>query len=173
MLEIGSGTGQHAAALQLAFPALDWQASDPSAEHRASTAAWFQHVRLPARAALDIDAATDWADLDAVQNLGPLQAVVSMNVLHIAPFAVTQSIIAQARTALSDDGMLLFYGPFAINGDMISDGNRAFDAQLRANDPNAGIRDTDDIAQIATQHHMRLDEIRPMPANNQLLILRA
>jgi SAM-dependent methyltransferase len=172
VLEIGSGTGQHAAAFRLGFPGLDWIASDPDAGHRASVAAWAAEAGLPERPVLDIDAATDWAGAPEVAALGPLAAIVSMNVIHIAPIAVTEGIVRGAGRALAPQGLLVFYGPFRENGVHTGEGNRRFDEGLRAENPEWGVRDVADIADMAKAAGLFPAALIAMPANNRLLIFR-
>lgn len=171
-LEIGSGTGQHAGAFALAFPGLDWWPSDPDPGHRASIAAWRASLRLPARAALDLDAAADWPLLPAVAVLGPLAAILALNVIHIAPVAVARGIVAGAGQALSPGGVLVFYGPFKEHGRHIGDGNAAFDAGLRAENPDWGLRDIAEIGTLAAKAGLGFAALQAMPANNRLLVLR-
>ena len=149
VLEIGAGTGQHAAAFRLGYPALDWLASDPDPDHRASVAAWADAAGLPARPVLDLDAAADWAAAPEVAALGPLTAVVAMNVIHIAPIAVAEGIVRGAGRALGPHGLLVFYGPFRENGAHTGEGNRRFDEGLRAENPAWGVRDTAEIGAMA------------------------
>lgn len=172
VLEIGAGTGQHAAAFRLGFPGLDWIASDPDADHRASVSAWAEALGLPPRPVLDIDAASDWAADPAVTALGPLAAVVSMNVIHIAPFAVAEGIVRGAGRTLAANGLLVFYGPFLENGRHTGEGNRLFDAGLRAENPDWGLRDTGTIRDIAEAAGLAFAALVGMPANNRLLIFR-
>ena len=172
VLEIGSGTGQHAGACALAFPDLTWQPSDPDADHRTSIVAWAAHLRLPAPSPLALDAADDWAASPPVAALGPLTAVVSMNVIHIAPFAVARGIVAGAGKTLATGGVLIFYGPFKVAGAHIGDGNAAFDTGLRAENPDWGIRDTTEIEALARATGLEFAALRAMPANNRLLVLR-
>jgi SAM-dependent methyltransferase len=172
VLEIGSGTGQHAAAFRLGFPGLDWIASDPDAGHRASVAAWAAEAGLPERPVLDIDAATDWAGAPEVAALGPLAAIVSMNVIHIAPIAVTEGIVRGAGRALAPQGLLVFYGPFRENGVHTGEGNRRFDEGLRAENPEWGVRDVADIADMAKAAGLSPAALIAMPANNRLLMFR-
>ncbi len=172
VLEIGSGTGQHAGACALAFPGLDWQPSDPVPDHRASITAWAAYLRLPERPVLDIDAAGDWPAMAQVAALGPLQAVVSMNVIHIAPFAVVRGIVAGAGRALAPGGLLIFYGPFMEDGAHTGEGNRRFDAGLRAENPDWGIRDLGEVEELGRDAGLELAELRPMPANNRVVVLR-
>lgn len=172
VLEIGSGTGQHAGACALAFPGLTWQPSDREPEHRASIAAWAVHLRLTSPPPLALDAADDWAISPPVAALGPLSAVVSMNVIHIAPFAVAKGIVAGAGKALAPGGLLIFYGPFKVNSAHIGDGNAAFDTGLRAENPNWGIRDTVEIEALAVAAGLEFAALQAMPANNRLFVLR-
>jgi len=172
VLEIGSGTGQHAGACALAFPGLFWQPSDREVEHRKSVAAWAAHLRLESPAPLDLDASTDWAARDDVRALGPLNAVVSMNVIHIAPFAVTRGLVAGAGKALAPGGLLIFYGPFKINGAHVGRGNAAFDAGLRGENPEWGIRESADVQALGAEVGLGFAGMQAMPANNRLLVLR-
>ena len=169
VLEIGAGTGQHASAFALAFPDLDWWPSDPDPLHRASIAAWATFLRAPERAPFAIDASTDWAA--EIAHLGPLTAVISLNVIHISPIAVLHGILDGAAQALGPDGFLAFYGPFTEDGAHTGPGNATFDANLRAENPEWGIRDISDIAQAGADLGFGPHSIRPMPANNRLLIL--
>jgi hypothetical protein len=172
VLEIGAGTGQHAGAFRLGFPGLDWIASDPDADHRASVAAWADTLGLPPRPVLDVDAASDWAAASDVAALGPLAAVVSMNVIHIAPVAVAEGIVRGAGRTLAANGLLVFYGPLLENGRHTGEGNRLFDAGLRAENPDWGLRDTSMIRDLAEAAGLSLAALLGMPANNRLLIFR-
>lgn len=173
VLEIGSGTGQHAAAFRLAFPDLHWIASDPAPENRASIRAWARFSGLPETEPLDLDAAGDWPARPEIEAHGPLTAVVSMNVIHISPFAVAQGIVRGAGRALGPGGLLVFYGPFRENGRHTGDGNARFDAGLRARDPAWGIRDTAEIGALADAAGLSFAAFEVMPANNRLLVFRA
>jgi len=171
-LEIGCGTGQHAAAYALAFPAVDWWPSDLDEWHRASAAAWAAHLRAPERPPLTLDASTDWAARDDIAALGLLSAVYAGNVTHIAPFTVTEGIVAGAGRALAPGGLLIFYGPFVVAGKMVGPGNAAFDARLRTSDPAWGLRDTGMIEALAEAAGLSPAALVAMPANNRLLIFR-
>jgi SAM-dependent methyltransferase len=172
VLEIGAGTGQHAAAFALAFPRLDWWPSDPDPVHRRSIAAWAAELGAPPRPPFAIDAGADWAGHDGIRALGPLAAILAANVTHIAPFAVTEGIVAGAGRALRPGGVLLLYGPFRVGGDFMGDGNRAFDAGLRAEDPAWGLREIDEIDALACTAGLRPEARLPMPANNLLGVWR-
>ncbi len=172
VLEIGAGTGQHAAAFAAAFPALTWWASDPVAAHRASIAAWSAASGAAVQGPLDLDAAGDWAARADIAALGPLTAIVSMNVIHIAPIAAAEGIFHGAAKALGEDGLLMFYGPFTENGRHISESNAAFDAGLRADDPSWGVRDVEALAAFAAPLGLARHALLEMPANNRLLVFR-
>ncbi len=172
VLEIGSGTGQHAAAMALAFPDLQWWPSDPDAAHRASISAWQAHLRAPDRPALALDGAADWAADPGVAALGPLGAVVSMNVIHISPVAVARGIIAGAGKALGRGGLLIFYGPFKENGEHTGAGNAAFDRGLRAENPDWGLRDIADLTAWSAAAGLDREAVIAMPANNRIVLFR-
>lgn len=167
VLEIGSGTGQHAFALAAAFPGLAWQPSDPFEAHLDSIRAWAAGADLPnLRDPLWLDAAERWPDL------GPLAAVLSINVIHITPWAVAGGIVRGAASALSPGGPLIFYGPFIEGGRHTGEGNRLFDQSLRAQDPAWGVRALEDVSAMAAAEGFGPPEVTVMPANNRLLCYR-
>lgn len=170
VLEIGSGTGQHAAAFDLAFPGISWWASDPEPAHRDSASAWRSQLGLPPRPALDIDAAGAWAA--ALTEIGPFEAVYSANVIHISPVSVMEGIVREASHILAPCGLLIFYGPFTEGGKHNSDGNAVFDKRLRADDPEWGLRDLHDLRDRAQGHGLQFVGLQAMPANNRLVIYR-
>ncbi|WP_226782665.1 DUF938 domain-containing protein [Oceaniglobus trochenteri] len=172
VLEIGCGTGQHAAGFALAFPGLAWWPSDPDGGHRASARAWAAELRAPERAPIALDAGEDWAALPGVRALGPLRAVLSMNVIHIAPPAVMRGIVAGSASVLAPDGLLIFYGPFLEEGQPTAPGNAAFDAGLRADNPDWGLREVGTLRRLAGEHGLTLAAQVAMPANNQLILFR-
>jgi len=172
VLEIGCGTGQHGASFALAFPCLDWWPSDPDAGHRASARAWAAELGAPDRPPLALDAASDWAQDPAVQALGPLTAVVAMNVIHIAPSVVASGILAGAAQRLAPGGLMIFYGPFLESGHPTAPGNASFDAALRADHPDWGLREVGALRREAAAPGLEFAGLIAMPANNRLLILR-
>ena len=174
VLEIGSGSGQHAVAFAKALPRLTWWPSDPVPAHRRSIAAWRRHATIDtvmAPVALDA-AATDWGlGRPGMPPSDNLAAIVCINVLHIAPWAVTEGLIGGARRHLAPDGRLIIYGPFARDGAHTASSNADFDRALRRQNPDWGVRDTAAIDEVARRHGLRLDEIIEMPANNVVLVL--
>ena len=171
VLEIGSGTGQHAVEFCRALGDVTWWPSDPLDGHLRSIAAWREHAKLAnLRAPARIDASQpDWQL--ASQGLPPVfTAMFCANVIHIAPWAVAQGIFAAASRHLAAHGRLLLYGPFRRDGVHNSPGNEAFDAGLRRDNPEWGVRDTAQLKDLAAKNGLRLAELIEMPANNAILV---
>ena len=171
VLEIGSGTGQHAVEFCRVLADVTWWPSDNLDGHLRSIAAWREHARLPnLRPPARIDASqVDW-EL-ASQGLPPaFTAMFCANVVHIAPWPVAQGIFAAAGRHLEAQGRLLLYGPFRRDGVHNSPGNEAFDEGLRRDNPEWGVRDTADLKKLAAKNGFRLAELIEMPANNALLV---
>ncbi|MBY8976038.1 DUF938 domain-containing protein [Rhodobacteraceae bacterium NNCM2] len=172
VLEIGSGTGQHAAQIAKAMPGLTWLPSDPAERHRQSIDAWRDWLG-PANMgpALALDALSSWWELPQIAE-APLDAVFCANVIHISPWDVGRGIIAGAGKALAPAGMLIFYGPFAEGGAHTGEGNARFDASLRSQNPDWGIRDLDEVTAEAAGAGFAASEVRLMPSNNRMVIFR-
>lgn len=166
-LEIGSGTGQHVQGFARALPQLQWQPSDPDPIHRASIDAWSVAMASGLAPAMALDARDNFAG--ALAHLLPLQLMFSMNVIHIAPWSVAQSMIDVAGRCLAPGGWLGFYGPFQERGRHMGEGNATFDAGLRADNPDWGLRDIDDLAALAAQAGLGAPQRDIMPANNLIL----
>jgi SAM-dependent methyltransferase len=163
-LEIGSGTGEHIVCFANALPGLLWQPSDPDPASRASIAAWIAaeglaNVRAPV--AIDVREAV-WG----VEDEAPFGALISLNMIHIAPWQAALGLLAGAGRLLRPDGMLYLYGPFMRSGAHTAPSNAAFDADLKRRDPHWGVRDTDDLVREAAPHKLELREVIEMPANN-------
>ncbi len=171
VLEVGSGTGEHVVAYAARSPAITWWPSDVDPRRLASIAAWRAHAGLAnVQAPMRIDLLE--AGWDARLPMAePLRAILSINVLHISPWGVTESLLAGAARRLAPDGRLLVYGPFRRDGAHTAPSNAAFDASLRAQDPAWGVRDTADIAAAAERWGLRIAEMVPMPANNFTLAI--
>ncbi|MBE7198671.1 MAG: DUF938 domain-containing protein [Parafilimonas terrae] len=167
VLEIASGTGEHAAHLAAALPQLTWRPSDPDAAARRSIAAHGRRAGLSnIQAPLDLDAASDrWPD-------GPVNAIVCINMIHIAPWAATEGLMAGAGRILQPGGILYLYGPFREEGRHTAESNAAFDAGLRERDARWGVRDRERVSALAAEHGLRLTRRIAMPANNLSLIYR-
>ncbi|MEC3764192.1 MULTISPECIES: DUF938 domain-containing protein [Cupriavidus] len=167
VLEIASGTGQHAVHFAAALPGITWQPSDPDAAARASIAAWTAHAGLAnVRAPLALDVCQQPWGIDAAA------AVVCINMIHIAPWAAAEALFAGAGKLLGPGGVLFLYGPYRRGGAHTAPSNAAFDAQLRATDPDWGVRDMEAVIALGAAQGLRCDEPVPMPANNFCLVLR-
>lgn len=165
VLEVASGTGQHAVFLAQALPGLVWQPSDPDPELRASIAAW--------RAAAGPANLRDPLALDAADAGWPVEradAVVCINMIHIAPWEAALGLFAGAARLLGAGAPLVLYGPFRQDGRHTSPGNAAFDDGLKARNPAWGVRDLGEVERAATG--FALAETIGMPANNLTVVLR-
>ncbi len=170
VLEVGCGTGEQAPWFAARLPHLRWLPTDADARAVASAAAWRDAAALPnLEAPAPLDAArTPWA-LPA--GFAP-DAVVSINMVHIAPFAACAGLMAEAGRRLPAGGVLYLYGPFRVEGRHTARSNAAFDAGLRARDPAWGIRDLETVAAEAAKNAIRHVETLEMPANNLSLVFR-
>ena len=170
VLEIGCGTGEHAVCFAAAMPALTWLPTDPDPASRASTASWIRFRGLSnVLAPIDVDASSPvWG----VEKLAPFDAMLSINMIHIAPWAATTGLFSGAGRLLRPDGLLCLYGPFMHNGTYNAPSNAAFDQSLKARNPAWGLRDIVDLEHIALASGLRLGETVEMPANNTLLVFR-
>ncbi len=167
VLEVASGSGEHAAYFAAELPALDWQPTDPDPQALASAAAHRATAPMPnllPPLALDVTAA-HWPVARA-------DAIICCNMIHIAPWAACEGLIAGAARTLADGGMLFLYGPYKIGGDHTAPSNRDFDLDLRARNPQWGIRDLGEVTALAEQHGFKLAETASMPANNLSVIFR-
>ncbi|WP_347555089.1 DUF938 domain-containing protein [Robbsia sp. KACC 23696] len=171
VLEIASGTGQHAIHFAAALPGVTWQPSDPDTDAHDSIEAWRQDAALPNLApplALDVHT-SPWPLPTAAT---PLSAVVCINMIHISPWTAAQALFDGARRHLAADGVLVLYGPYKRDGQHTAPSNAAFDAQLRASDPRWGIRDLADVEKLANAVGLTLGEVIDMPANNLTVVFR-
>jgi hypothetical protein len=162
VLELASGTGEHALHLAAAFPDLRWQPSDPAAAHRRSIeahrrAAGSGNLRPP----LDIDVTAPAWPLER-----PVEAMVCCNMIHIAPWVAAEGLFSGAARYLQPGCGLYLYGPFKRGGAHTAPSNAAFDASLRAQDPAWGVRDLEAVADLAAAAGLAAPLIEAMPANN-------
>lgn len=163
VLEIASGTGEHAAAFAARFPALTWQPSDPDAESRGSIAEWCADAAnvLPP---LDLDAASpDWP-IDAAD------AILCINMVHISPWAATLGLMAGAKRLLPAGGALILYGPYCRHGVETAPSNEQFELWLKEKSPEYGLRYVEDVTAVA--EGLALERLVEMPANNLMLVYR-
>jgi hypothetical protein len=164
LLEIASGTGQHAAVFSAGLAGWTWQPSDAEAAALPSIAAWCDD-RPNVRPPLHLDVLeSEWRGVPA-----QVDAIYCANMIHIAPWACTAALMQGAAQHLAPAGQLLTYGPYLIDGEPTASSNLAFDADLRARNPAWGIRRLADVETEAHAAGLRLAERFAMPANNQLL----
>ena len=169
VLEIASGSGQHAVAFAGALPGLDWTPSDPSTDARASIAAWTDTAALPnlqPPLAVDCLDETTWPDT-------VFDAVVCINMIHISPWAATEGLMALAQRVLPRPGGLLYvYGPYREAEVPLAPSNEAFDLSLTSRDPAWGLRDRDEVVALAKSRGLTLTLRTEMPAHNISLLFR-
>jgi SAM-dependent methyltransferase len=172
VLEVGSGTGQHAVTFAGEAPRLTWWPSDYNDAHLGSIEAWRVHaglanVRPPRR--IDLSR-PDWGLGDDSGLPKHVLAIFCANVLHIAPWRVAEGLFAGAGARLRPDGRLFVYGPFRRDGVHTAPSNAAFDASLRQGNLEWGVRDTAELGGLADRNGLKLADIVEMPANNLILI---
>ncbi len=167
VLEIASGTGEHAFWFAERFPRLGWQPSDAHADALASIEAWRDLSNLPNLRPPIV--------LDASDTLWPVEradAVLNINMAHISPWAASVGLIAAAAKVLPPEGPLILYGPWLKDDIETAPSNLAFDADLRARDPAWGLRRVEDFEKAAARKGFSLVETRSMPANNLMLLFQ-
>jgi hypothetical protein len=167
VLEIASGTGEHAVHFAAALPDIDWQPSDPDAAALRSIVAWREAARLPNVLAPLL--------LDVTSPVWPVQqtdAMVCINMIHISPWRAAEALMAGAGRVLESGGMLFLYGPYKEGGVHTASSNEAFDASLRARNPEWGVRELDDVKALAARHGIEFVERVAMPANNLSVVFR-
>ena len=167
VLEIASGTGQHVVHFANALPDLTWQPSDPDQELRHSIA-----LRVTEEHRDNIERPID---LDVTRLPWPLQtadAVVAINMIHVAPWSATLALFEGAKALLSPGQVLFLYGPYRRDGRHTSPSNAQFDLDLRARNPEWGLRDLEAVSDVAAAAGFDLAEIVGMPANNFSLVFK-
>lgn len=165
VLEVASGSGEHAAFFAAAFPGLTWQPSDPDPDARASIAAWCDGLDNAA-SPLAIDAAAaEWP-------IARADALLCINMVHISPWEAALGLLDGAARVLPVGGPLILYGPYRRAGVLTAPSNEAFDASLKSRDPRWGLRDVADVTGAAEARGLLFDRLVEMPANNILLAYR-
>ena len=166
VLEVGSGSGQHALHFTEALPELRWQPT----EHPDGLTALVANLAAAGREAilppLALDLAADsWPT-------GPFDAVYAANVMHIVSMPLGEALLRGAASVLGEGGQLLLYGPYRFGGAFTTESNAEFDQWLKARDPASGVRDFEAVAAAAEAVGLVLEDNRAMPSNNQLLCFR-
>lgn len=167
VLEIASGTGEHAVHFAERFPTLEWQPSDIHPDALGSIAARVEDARLPnLRRPIKLDAShVGWGTERA-------DAVLSINMVHISPWSAALGLIDGAAHLLVGGGPLILYGPWLKDDIETAPSNLEFDASLKARDPEWGLRRVEDFAEAAARKGFALEQVRAMPANNLMLLFR-
>ena len=168
VLEVASGTGEHAVFMARRFPALTWQPSDADVEALASVDSYADEAGLAnLHPAVALDAASSNWPLDRAD------AVVCINMVHISPWKATEGLFAGAKRLLSEGAPLVLYGPYIEPEIDTSESNLQFDASLKVRDPRWGLRSTRDMDSLASQCDFTRTARYEMPANNLMLVYRA
>jgi hypothetical protein len=167
VLEVASGTGEHAVHFARTYPSLTWQPSDPSSDARDSIAAWREEAGLPnLRSPLDLDAAAPaWP-------IARADAVVCINMVHISPVAAAEGLVRGASRLLGAGLPLVLYGPWLEDDRSAAESNLAFDASLKRRNPQWGLRDVKWFDALAEHAGFRRTRRIAMPANNLTLVYR-
>jgi SAM-dependent methyltransferase len=167
VLEIASGTGEHAAHFAAHFPHLAWQPTDRDPEALASIAGWIEATRLAnIRPPILLDVGEEsWP-------LSRADAIVCINMIHISPWAATEQLMRGAGRLLPADGVLFLYGPYRRADHPTAPSNEAFDADLRRRNPEWGLRTLEAVTELASKHRLSHVETVDMPANNLSVIFR-
>ena len=166
VLEIASGTGQHAVYFGRALPHLTWQTSELAQNH-AGIQAWLDESLLPnvlPPVAIDVND-TEWP-------IESVDAVFNANTVHIIAWQAVGALFEGIARVLEEGGLLCLYGPFNYGGKFTSESNARFDAWLKSRDPNSGVRDFEALNRLAESHALLLQKDVAMPANNRILVWR-
>jgi hypothetical protein len=167
VLEVASGTGEHACFFASRFPQITWQPTDPDPAARASIDAWRAEQGVGnVRPALELDATWPRWPVDEAD------AIVNINMIHIAPFEACEGLFEGAARLLPASAPVVLYGPFRFGGEHTAPSNERFDASLKARDPRFGVRDRAEVQHVAQTWGFRLEEEVAMPANNYTLVFR-
>ncbi|MGA8147501.1 MAG: DUF938 domain-containing protein [Gallionellaceae bacterium] len=167
VLEIASGTGQHAVYFGRELPHLSWQPSE-LAQNLAGIQAWLDEAQLPnvlAPLALDVN--------DAHWPVAPVDAVFNANTVHIISWAEVERLFAHIARVIAPGGYVCLYGPYNYGGNFTSASNARFDAWLKTRDPNSGVRDFEAVNRLAASHGLDLLQDIAMPSNNPILVWEA
>jgi hypothetical protein len=171
VLEIASGSGEHAAFLAQALPIASWQPTDPDEASRASIDAWTAHLAADrVRPALALDVTEGLAQWPVAR----VDVVVCINMIHIAPWEACLGLLDGAAKVLaaSGGGLVYLYGPYRRGGAHTAPSNDAFDESLRSRNPAWGVRDLESVTDEAAARGFTLEAVVEMPANNLSVVLR-
>ncbi len=173
VLEIGSGSGEHAVAFQKSFPKIVWQTSDPNFAHRNSISSWIKYEglnnKMPQPLELDVQKIPWQIPLNLLQTL---QGIVSINMIHVAQWTCTEALFRESGKLLEEGKFLMLYGPFKIGNKHISQSNYFFDNSLKIQNDLWGVRNLEQVNDEAMKNGFIQENITNMPANNFSIIYR-
>ena len=171
VLEIGSGSGEHGVEFQKRFPEIIWQTSDPELKHRKSIISWIDYEKLnnkmPKPFELDVTKIPWPIPVKLVDNL---QVIISINMIHIAPWECSESLFKESGKLLNFGKFLIIYGPFKIKDKHISETNELFDKSLKIQNSDWGVRNLEAVDKEAKINGFSQKKLIKMPANNLTLI---
>jgi hypothetical protein len=165
VLEVASGTGQHAVHFARGLPALTWQPTEPDAALRAALS-----ERVAAAALPNLGMPEPFDVLDSAAPAVKPAAIVCINMIHIAPWAATEGLFRHASRLLPAAAPLILYGPYKLDGKHTAPSNEVFDASLRSRDSRWGVRDLAEVRAVGAAHGLSFRELVPMPANNFVVV---
>ena len=173
VLEIGSGSGEHGIEFQKRFPEIIWQTSDPKLEYRKSIISWIEHeklnIKMPEPINIDVTKIPWPIPVKLVDNL---QVIISINMIHIAPWECTKSLFKESGKLLNYGKFLILYGPFKIEDKHVSKSNELFDKSLKIQNNNWGVRNLEEVNKEAIINGFQQKQLIQMPANNLTLIYK-
>ena len=173
LLEIASGSGEHGVFFQKKFPSITWQTSDPELIHRKSINSWIKHEGLYSKMPEPLDLDVTMRPWPITNRLGALiNGIVCINMIHISPWSCTRSLFEQSKKYLEKSNFLMLYGPFLSKEKLTSESNLNFDQSLKIQNPLWGIRNLENVNDIAFDNGFKLDNVIDMPANNLSVIYR-
>ena len=173
VLEISSGTGEHAVFFAPRLAPRIWQPSDPNPVARASIASWrefepAENLKEP----IEIDAREPIWSIEQQELSEPIGAIVNINMIHISPWSACLGLMAGANRILSSGGILYLYGPYKQDGIHTAPSNEMFDQSLQLQDPEWGVRNLEDVIAVAQDQNLAMLKVIPMPANNLSVVFR-
>jgi len=173
VLEIGSGSGEHAVFFQKRFPEIIWQTSDPELLHRKSISSWIEYEdlnkKMPQPLEIDVEKIPWKIPLRLADSL---QGIVSINMIHVAQWSCTTALFREAGKLLKKGQFLMLYGPFKIGNNHTSKSNYLFDNSLKMQNDLWGIRDLKEVSEEGKKNGFSQEDIIDMPANNFSIIYR-
>ena len=173
ILEIASGSGEHGVFFQKKFPSIIWQTSDPELVHRKSIISWIKHEGLfsemPEPLELDVEMCP-WPITKKLRSL--INGIVCMNMIHISPWTCTKALFEKSKSYLDHNNFLMLYGPFFRKKIQTSKSNLNFDQSLKLQNPLWGLRQLEEVNNLALENGFKQDNVIEMPANNLSVIYR-